>query len=195
MSFAEYSGLVAALSAEGRTTGTDNSPAMVEYTRLNDARMRRLQKTVQAMPWAADAAQNVQRRMIWLILTESWCGDAAQNIPPIEKIAEHGQNIETRYLLRDENLPLMDRFLTEGGRAIPKLIAVDAESYEIIGSWGSRPVAAQALYHQMKEEGRPKSEIGEALQRWYLADKTISLQTELEHLMREWDVARSIAAV
>ncbi len=41
--------------------------------------------------------------MIWLIITEGWCGDAAQNIPAYRKNAAESVNIETRYVLRDEN--------------------------------------------------------------------------------------------
>ena len=66
--------------------------------------------------------RNVKENWIWLILTEAWCGDAAQNIPTIEKIARENDRIKTLYLLRDENLELMDKYLTGGARAIPKLI-------------------------------------------------------------------------
>ena len=41
-------------------------------------------------------------------------------LPVIEKIAAESEFVTTRYLLRDENLELMDGFLTDGGRAIPK---------------------------------------------------------------------------
>ena len=65
--------------------------------------------------------------MIWLIITEGWCGDAAQCIPTIEKIAAESKNIETHYVLRDENLDLIDEYLTNNARSIPKLIACAAK--------------------------------------------------------------------
>jgi hypothetical protein len=123
---------------------------------------------------------------IWLVITEGWCGDAAQNIPVIEKIAEANRGIETRYLLRDENPELMDRFLTNGSRSIPKLIAIDRKTLEILGTWGPRPELAQALFEQQKSAGLGKPEIIENIQRWYLQDRGRSLQGELADLSLWW---------
>lgn len=125
--------------------------------------------------------------MIWLVITEAWCGDAAQNIPPIEKIANLNDRIETRYILRDENTELMDQFLTSGSRSIPKLIALDADTLDVLGTWGARPEAAQKLYYELKEKGAEKAAIMEHLQRWYNADRTLSLQNEFVNLLAEWD--------
>lgn len=78
--------------------------------------------------------------MYSLIITESWCGDAAQNVPVLEKIAAESDMIETRYILRDENLDLMDPFLENGSRSIPKLFALDRTNLKVLGAWGSRPL-------------------------------------------------------
>ena len=124
--------------------------------------------------------------MIWLIITEGWCGDAAQNIPIIEKIAAENSNIETRYILRDENLELMDVYLTNNARSIPKLIALDAKTLEEIGAWGPRPQAAMDYFYEMKAQGLEKPQMMENLQRWYLQDKEKSVQTEFENLFGKW---------
>ena len=186
MTFDEYVGLIERLLAERKTTGTNQSEAMFGYAKLNRQRMDRLAKTVDITQGVRLGANTVDRRQVWLIITEGWCGDAAQNIPVIEKIAAESDNIETRYLLRDENPELMDRFLTDGARSIPKLIAVDAETYEVLGTWGPRPEPAQQLFLEMKERGLEKPLILENMQRWYNADKTLSLQAEFEVLLKEW---------
>ena len=160
---------------------------MVNFTRLNRQRMQRLDKTVELKESVRAVARGVSRKMIWLIITEAWCGDAAQNIPPIEKIANLSDRIETRYILRDENLELMDQFLTNGARSIPKLIALDGETLEVLGTWGARPHAAQKLYYELKEKGAEKPAIMEQLQRWYNADRTLLLQNEFAKLLTEWD--------
>ena len=129
--------------------------------------------------------------MIWLIITEGWCGDAAQNIPIIEKIASENSNIETRYVLRDENLQLMDLYLTNSARSIPKLIALDAETLEEIGTWGPRPQIAMDLFIEMRNKGMEKPLQMENLQRWYLADKNQSIQVEFENLLEEWNSNKS----
>ena len=126
--YAEYVAMIDRLLGEGKTTGTNQSWAMVGYGRLNRQRITRQEKTIDLDASVSEAIRRNERLMIWLILTEGWCGDAAQNVPVIEKIAAESDKIETRYVLRDENLELMDRYLTGGARSIPKLIAIDAET-------------------------------------------------------------------
>lgn len=194
MTFAEYVKLIDDLLLDGKTTGPSQSEEMFNYGKLNRQRMHRLEKTTELNDSLKTVVKSGGRRMIWLILTEGWCGDAAQNIPVIEKIAAESNNIETRYLLRDENSGLMDRFLTDGGRAIPKLIALDAETLEELGSWGARPAAARELYNQMKAQGLAKSLMMENLQRWYNADGSQSIQVEFESLLAGWNSRQTAEA-
>jgi hypothetical protein len=186
MTFDEYNRLIDRVVAEGKTTGPNQSEELAQYTKLNQARMRRLFKTSELNESLLETALNVKANWIWLILTEAWCGDAAQNIPTIEKIALENDRIKTLYLLRDENLELMDKYLTGGARAIPKLICLDAETFGEIGTWGSRPQAAYNLFYNLKEQGLEKSEIIEKIHRWYIEDNTESLQAEFEKLIQNW---------
>lgn len=183
MSFSDYVSLIDGLLAEGKTTGPNQSEAMVGYGRINRQRMSRLDKTVALDNEVRDTVAANRRDQIWLILTEGWCGDAAQNVPVIEKVAAASELIETRYILRDENLELMDQYLTDGARSIPKLIALDAATLNVIFTWGSRPAGAQALFKQRKAEGVDKPQILEELQRWYNADHGHSVQRELATLV------------
>ena len=186
MTFAGYTKLIDDLLLDGKTTGSVQSEAMFNYGKLNRRRMHRLEKTVKLRDSLRGKARNVTRPMIWLIITEGWCGDAAQNIPTVEKIAAESELIETRYVLRDENLELTDQYLTNDARSIPKLIALDAETLEEIGTWGPRPKAAMDLFVELKHENLEKPAIMEKIQRWYLADKERSIQTEFENLLTEW---------
>ena len=186
MTFDEYNRLIDQVVAENKTTGPNQSEELAQYTKLNQARMRRLFKTSELNESLLETVRNLKANWIWLILTEAWCGDAAQNIPPIEKIARENDRIKTLYLLRDENLELMDKYLTGGARAIPKLICLDAETLEEIGTWGSRPQAAYDLFYSLKEQGLEKTEIIEKIHRWYIEDNTESLQAEFEKLIQNW---------
>ena len=183
MTFGEYVSLIDRLLADNQTTGTNQSESMVHYGRLNRQRMARLEKTINLDESVRKSISSNTRRQVWLILTEGWCGDAAQNIPAIEKVAAASDLIETRYILRDENLELMDEFLTEGARSIPKLIALDAETHDVLFTWGARPQAAQSLFKKRKAEDVEKSVITEELQRWYNADRGVSVQRELAVLV------------
>lgn len=194
--FAEYLKLIDELLAQGKTTGTNQSEAMFNYGKLNRQRMKRLEKTIVLNESLKKKAAGVERKMFWLIITEGWCGDAAQNIPIIEKIAAESANIETRYVLRDENLELMDKYLTHNARSIPKLIALDAETLVEIGVWGPRPQAAMDYFFEMKAEGLEKPQMMENMQRWYNQDKEQSAQAEFEALLSQWNKAddKSVAA-
>ena len=186
MTYAEYIKLIDDLLLDGKTTGPNQSEAMFNYGKLNRQRMHRLEKTVELKDSLKEEAQSVKRKMIWLIITEGWCGDAAQNIPIIEKIAAENPNIETRYVLRDENTELMDAYLTNNARSIPKMIALDAKTLEEIGTWGPRPLAAMEHFYEMRNQGLEKPKMMENMQRWYLSDKEQSIQKEFEILLGEW---------
>ncbi len=186
MSYAEYIKLIDDLLLDGKTTGENQSEAMFNYGKLNRQRMHRLEKTVLLNENLREKLQNNKRKMIWLIITEGWCGDAAQNIPSIEKIAAESDLIETRYVLRDENLTLMDAYLTNNARSIPKLIALDAETLQELGVWGPRPQIAMEYFYEMKVQNLEKPQMMENLQRWYNADKNQAIQDEFVFLLSEW---------
>lgn len=187
MTYAEYIKLIDDLLLDGKTTGTNQSETMFNYGKLNRQRIHRLEKTVKLTDSIKEKARAVNRKMIWLIITEGWCGDAAQNIPAIEKIAsENPEKIQTRYVLRDENLELMDKYLTNNARSIPKLIAFDAETLEELGTWGPRPQVAMDRFYELKKLEMEKPLIMENIQRWYLSDKEQSIQAEFENLLNIW---------
>ncbi len=186
MTYAEYIKLIDDLLLDGKTTGPNQSEAMFNYGKLNRQRMHRLEKTIKLSDAVVEKAKNIRRKMIWLVITEGWCGDAAQNIPTIEKIAAENAFVETRYILRDENLELMDAYLTNNARSIPKLIALDAETLEELGTWGPRPQIAMDYFYELKAQGLEKPEIMEKIQRWYLSDKEQTIQKEFEKLIADW---------
>ncbi|GAA3325280.1 hypothetical protein GCM10020331_056510 [Ectobacillus funiculus] len=64
-----------------------------------------------------------QHRLHFLTITEDWCGDAMMINPIIRKLAE-AANIEMRVALRDADTDLIDRHLTNGGRAIPIIFVI-----------------------------------------------------------------------
>jgi hypothetical protein len=180
ISYEAYKQLIDDLLAEGKTTGPQQSEALTHYTQLNVQRMHRIEKTIQLLPEALEQIRAVTRPQTWLVLTEGWCGDAAQSLPVMKALADLNPNIRVRFLLRDDNLELMDRNLTNGiSRSIPKLIAVDPTTGAELFTWGPRPTALQELFYGMRSKGLPYDVIKEELQRWYNTDKTVTIQREL----------------
>lgn len=175
--------MIDSLMAENKTTGTDQSDAMINYAKMNIQRMQRIDKTTVIGEELKSTLGKLNRKLIFYVLTEGWCGDAAQNVPVLAILEQHTTNIELRLLLRDQNLEIMDQYLTNGGRSIPKLICVDAESGKELFEWGPRPQACQEIMLEMKKAGMEKTEIGEKIHAWYAKDKTHSLQKELVELL------------
>ena len=184
LSYETYKQLITDLFARGQSTNPQPSEALTHYSQLNLQRMHRLDKTTEISPEIRQQLAQPVRPQTWLVLTEGWCGDAAQSIPVMEALARLNPDITLRYLLRDQNLELMDQHLTNGvSRSIPKLIAVDNATGEELFSWGPRPAALQELFYKMKADGMPFDNIKEELQRWYNKDKTQSIQQELATLV------------
>jgi hypothetical protein len=182
-SYADYRKKVTSLIAEGKSTGHEQSGDLLKYSELNETRMNRLEKTIQITPETKTKLQNLDKKYIWLVLSEGWCGDAAQIVPVIDKLAKVSENIELRIALRDDNNALMQHFLTNGGKAIPKLIVLDAESSEILADWGPRPSGARQLILNYKAAHGVVDETAKIeLQKWYLHDKGISIQNEIVEL-------------
>ena len=183
MNYAEYRELIDRLRVENKTTGDNHSEAMLNYTDLNIARMNKWDKRFELEDDVKSLLHGIDRKEIWLVLTEAWCGDAAHAVPVMAKMADINSNIDLRLVLRDENLELMDQYLTNGGRSIPKLIRFDAETGEELSTWGPRPKEVQDLFNRMKEEGLEKSEMNKSLQLWYARNYGKAIEKELSEML------------
>lgn len=185
--YRQYRELINKLLERGRTTGDSQSEEIIDYTRMNVQRMSRLDDQIKLNESLKQELKELNTEWIWLVLTEGWCGDAAQNIPAINKMAEASENIELKLILRDENPAIMDEYLTDGSRSIPKLICLDAETLEEIGTWGPRPQSIQKKAMEWKEDPEiSMEEWAEKLHKWYAGNKTQEQQEEFEKLIKEW---------
>lgn len=183
-SYQEYKSLVLDLIKEGKSTGPVQDEARVNYTRLNNQRMKRLDKLTRLSEEAISAAEKIDRDFTWLVLTESWCGDAAQTLPVINKFSEVNKNIDLKVVLRDENDELMNQFLTDGNKAIPKLIVIENESQEVISSWGPRTEKATRMIQEYKKKhGKVDDIIKTDLQVFYNKDKGKQIEKEMISLL------------
>lgn len=187
-SYEEYKKLLIAYAEKGVTSGTDQLPERIEATKLNAQRMKRIDKQVVLSYIIKNIVENNSKRWTWIVLAETWCGDGAQNIPVIAKIAELSPNIELKIILRDENPEVMEAYLTNGSKSIPKLICFDAETNNEIGVWGPRPDVIRDMVKKYKAENPTVShdEFVKNLHLWYAKDKGESLQKNFESLLNEW---------
>ena len=106
-----------------------------------------------------------------LVLSEDWCGDASNIVPVLARFAADAPQLELRILKRDENLDLMDLYLTNGSRSIPLAIVLD-EGGNAVSRWGPRPVELQELViREKRAHQRPMTEVYRDTRRWYAMDR------------------------
>lgn len=183
-SYSEYRNTVSQLLQEGKSSGNTQSDDLLHYSLLNETRMNRLEKTIKVSEENLLKLKNLNKEYIWLVLSEGWCGDAAQLLPIFNKMAVLSDNIDLKIVFRDENEALMNLFLTNGGKSIPKLIILEKETLNVIADWGPRPIGATKLMKDYKEKfGVIDETIKAELQLWYLHDKGLSTQNEILALM------------
>lgn len=175
--------MIKSLLEENKTTGDNHSEAMLHYSKMNVKRLERWLSKGKLLDETVTAVKEIKTKQNWTVLTEAWCGDAAHSIGFIQKMADLNDNITLDWKLRDENLDLMDQFLTNGGRSIPKLIARDADGNELF-DWGPRPSHIQKIYLDLRAKEIPYSEISLELQKLYNKDKGVSIQEEIVALIK-----------
>lgn len=191
LSYNEYRDKVLQLAAQGQTSG-EQTQEHIQATLINAQRMKRIDHQCELKPQLAEMASLVSEKHTWYVITEAWCGDSAQNTPVLAKIANASPNLEMRLLFRDENPEIMNQYLSNGKRAIPKLICVNDASKKVIGTWGPRPALIQdrVTEYKLLHPTGSKDEFNQNLHLWYARDKTQSLQEEFLSLFSDWGLIK-----
>ena len=185
-SYSVYRKTITDLIAEGKSTGHEQSEDLLNYSKLNESRLNRLEKTIAVTEEVKSDLEKIDKKYIWLVLSEGWCGDAAQIVPVINKMSELTENVSLKIALRDDNDGLMQHFLTNGGKAIPKLLILDADTLEVLADWGPRPHGAKQLILDYKAAHGVVDETAKIeLQKWYLHDKGEAIQNEIIALHKQ----------
>lgn len=181
--YKKYRDLVSELLKQEKSTGKIQSESLLTYSKLNDARMNRLDKKTYLSENTLMSLSSLKEKQTWLVLTEGWCGDAAHILPVMNAMSEQNDMLDLKVVLRDENEELMNQFLTNGNKSIPKLIVLNSEN-EVINSWGPRPSVATQMVNEYKEKnGSLDAEFKKGLQVWYNKNKGENIQENLTALL------------
>ncbi len=184
ISYSAYRTLVKELILKKKSTGAEQTDAILNYSMLNDKRMDRLDKTLKISDETQLSIDGLKNNYTFLVIAEGWCGDAAQIVPILNKITEASPTISLKIVLRDENDELMNQFLTNNSRSIPKIIIVDSEN-NVINSWGPRPsIATKMVLDYKAKNGSIDADFKKNLQIWYNKDKGNSTQDDLLKLLK-----------
>ncbi len=184
ISYLEYYQTIKKLLAEGKTSGLNHSDAMIKYTKMNLQRMNRIQKSFKIDKELEELVKISDNPLNFLVLAEAWCGDVAQNLPIINNIVEFNPLWNMKIVWRDENLDLMNKYLTNGSISIPKVVIMD-DNFNELSVWGPRPKPCQQLVMDYKADpkGVPYMDFVETVHLWYAKDRGMALQQEWKLLL------------
>lgn len=184
--YSEYKDLVVNLFEKEEVTGPNQIPAFLESTKMSIQRMKKWDKIFKVSDEMLSSLDQIEENWTWYMITEGWCGDASQILPVVAKIAAQSDRIELKLLLRDENTQIMEKYLTNGGMAIPVLVAVNNVTGQELPHWGPRPDEIKAKLEAWKKESPDfkKSELSKQLHLWYAKDKGISIQHDIHRLVK-----------
>ncbi len=86
-------------------------------------------------------------------------------------------------VLRDQYQQLIDKYLTNGARSIPKLIVFNNDIE--VGSWGPKPCSIKIGLEKLKEQDPliSKSELHAKKVQLFTQDKGTSIQREITHIL------------
>jgi hypothetical protein len=180
-SYAEYFAFCENLATQNANSGPNQTEALANFTKLNVTRMKRVFKTFQP---DASIAQSLRGKGAarWIMITESWCGDASQSVPVVAHLAALNPEIKFDIVLRDENPELMNAFLTNGNKSIPKVIFVN-DAGEILHHWGPRPKVLQEAFLLEHNAGVPHDQSVLMMQEWYNKNKGSEVTKEILELL------------
>ena len=185
ISYTSYRKRISDLIASGKSSGLIQSEDLLNYSKLNDRRMTRLDKTIQLSQETLLALKKINKPITWLVLSEGWCGDAAQTLPVINKIANESDLISLKIIFRDEHEQLMSQFLTNGGKSIPKLLVLNSQN-KVLNTWGPRPNTATKMVQDYKNKyGQLDAAFKQQLQVWYNKDKGVNIQEDMLGLLTD----------
>lgn len=188
ISFQEYLQLTQNIIESKEPPPPYDAPKMMKYTIENMERMKKVLHTLSIDQKLYNLLHHNKRSMVWVVLTEPWCGDASQIVPALAAFAEINANISFKILLSDTHTQIMDRYLTNGSRSIPKLVCIDEKSWKEIGVWGPRPQNLQQIV--LEQKNNPNLSFGEKVRQihaWYEENKTRDIQLEFIELLKQWN--------
>jgi len=103
----------------------------------------------------------------------------------LAKLADLNPLITLKIVFRDEHPDLMDAYLTNGNRSIPKLVAVTADLQQELFTWGPKPkyLLDRLAAFKRNSGGLTYLEFLEEIHLWYAKNKQKDLESEIYPLI------------
>mgnify|MGYP005841872481 CR=1 FL=1 len=150
-------------------------------------RMESARRALTLPPVAAQFLKELTRPVHVVAIAEDWCGDVVRHVPVLVKLADVCPFVRVRFIARADRLDVFERYLTNGGEAIPKFIFLNDQFVEC-GNWGPMPERCR----EWIARGKACGDVGSA--RRLVADAyqaDTNRRIVVEELLRWIDIASS----
>lgn len=150
-----------------------------KYNIVRQARVEELWTPSEAFTEAVDGAPGPSD---WLFITDDWCVDSAYSLPLIHWATERRPDLILHILLKDEHPDIMNLFLTNGKRSIPKIVGL-SENGEVQFTWGPQPDAIRDIRQRLMDEGAEGRIVSSTTVDWYAEEGWLEVERELTDVL------------
>jgi len=151
------------------------------YSKYNLERQEKVQREWEMSPSFESAVMSFEGPLQWAFITDDWCIDSAYSLPLLLKATQLREDVSLSILMKDENLDILDMFLTRGARSIPKLIAIEDDG-SIRYSWGPQPEEIRLIRKDLIDSGAEGRIVSGTTIDWYADDGWLEVEKELTGL-------------
>ena len=148
------------------------------YSRYNLERQERVEALWRASEDFVRVIDESPGPADWLFITDDWCVDSAYSLPLVRWGSDRRSDITLRILLKDEHPEIMDLFLTEGKRSIPKFAGIDQDG-QILFSWGPQPGAIRDIRKELMDSGAEGRIVSSTTVEWYADQGWLDVEKEM----------------
>jgi len=152
------------------------------YSKYNLERQERVENDWIPSDTFSQAALAIPKGLTFLFITDDWCIDSAYSLPMLQKVASERPDLDLIIGLKDDNLELLDRYLTDGARSIPKLVIFNSDGVEL-AVWGPQPEAIRLIRKNLIDSKAEGSVVSGTTIEWYAEQGIGEVEKELTHLL------------
>ncbi len=148
------------------------------YSKYNLERQERVEELWSPSQAFQAAVKALTGPADWLFITDDWCVDSAYSLPMVKWASDRHENITLRILLKDDHPEVMEQFLTNGKRSIPKLAHIQPDG-TVDFVWGPQPDAIRDIRQELMDSGAEGRIVSSTTVDWYAEEGWLEVEKEL----------------
>ncbi|NQV72543.1 thioredoxin family protein [bacterium] len=151
------------------------------YSKYNLERQERVESEWLPSPTFMKEVDGIVGPLTFFFVTDDWCIDSAYSLPLLQWISSRKKDIQLIIGLKNDNLQVLDEYLTDGARSIPKLI-IENQAGEIVAVWGPQPEEIRLIRKNLMDNQAEGSVVSGTTIEWYANSGVLEVEKELGQL-------------